>query len=391
MRNLLFGVILGLLAVVFSTPVDNVTQIPTKPDDDILREVLEDGYLVDEKTPRVLTTNPPRIYTTVQPSQQPTSDSKSIEIEGSAEANAEPATTPTPTMNTTQSENSTSVEEAGDAGSVTATTQSSHSKFISSSVPPKAPSTPVVTNQATDSEDSSGDLMGNGSYGSGSGDFQNFVTVASKTTSSDTKKSTVPASFPVGEDLDDESEPGTESEKESESDIASKSDEESDKPSDKESDKPSEEESDKESDKALDRESDKESETESSTKSGSRKSRISILEMATQQQGHGKVVLNDQTPKTNAQHSRTPGWIIIVAFIVGLAALVMLCVAIATRDKWNGPPKSSQLEIQTSSSDQQREQEMTTFVSKESPRENGKAAEYTVIPLDELPENYSSH
>lgn len=29
----------------------------------------------------------------------------------------------------------------------------------------------------------------------------------------------------------------------------------------------------------------------------------------------------------------SPGWIIIVGFIVGVAALVMLCVAIATRDK----------------------------------------------------------
>ncbi|XP_042346675.1 uncharacterized protein LOC121946241 [Plectropomus leopardus] len=92
----------------------------------------------------------------------------------------------------------------------------------------------------------------------------------------------------------------------------------------------------------------------------------------------------------NKGHS-TPGWIIIVGFIVGVAALIMLFVAIATRDKWNGPSNASQLETKTNSSNQQRELEMETFLHTEKPKENGKAAEYTVIPLDELPENYSSH
>ncbi|KAK5935662.1 hypothetical protein CgunFtcFv8_021005 [Champsocephalus gunnari] len=92
-------------------------------------------------------------------------------------------------------------------------------------------------------------------------------------------------------------------------------------------------------------------------------------------------------PATNIGHS-TPGWIIIVGFIVGLAALIVLFVAIATRDKWNAPSQAS--ETKSSSSNQQKEIEMKTFVHKDNPRENGTAGEYTVIPLEELPEP-SSH
>ncbi|XP_070818360.1 uncharacterized protein cd44a [Chaetodon trifascialis] len=92
----------------------------------------------------------------------------------------------------------------------------------------------------------------------------------------------------------------------------------------------------------------------------------------------------------NSTAQSAQGWIIIVGFIVGVAALVMLCVAIATRDKWNGPKQAAQLETTTGSSNQQREQEMETFLLKEKPMENGKAAEYTVIPLDELPEKCST-
>ncbi|XP_034077185.1 mucin-5AC-like [Gymnodraco acuticeps] len=92
-------------------------------------------------------------------------------------------------------------------------------------------------------------------------------------------------------------------------------------------------------------------------------------------------------PATNIGHS-TPGWIIIVGFIVGLAALIVLFVAIATRDKWNAPSQAS--ETKSSSSNQQKEIEMKTFLHKDNPRENGTAGEYTVIPLEELPEP-SSH
>lgn len=59
--------------------------------------------------------------------------------------------------------------------------------------------------------------------------------------------------------------------------------------------------------------------------------------------------------------------------------------------RWNSPKKASQPEAKANSSSQQRELEMETFLHKDHPTENGQADEYTVIPLEELPENYSSH
>ncbi|TNN46932.1 Coagulation factor V [Liparis tanakae] len=85
----------------------------------------------------------------------------------------------------------------------------------------------------------------------------------------------------------------------------------------------------------------------------------------------------------------TPGWMIIVGFIVGLAALVMLFVAIATRKKWNGPSRASQLEKRTNSI-QHKEIEMEMFLQNDHPMGNGNGSEYTAIPLEELPGKYSS-
>ncbi|KAM8894675.1 uncharacterized protein AB9W97_011168 [Spinachia spinachia] len=85
----------------------------------------------------------------------------------------------------------------------------------------------------------------------------------------------------------------------------------------------------------------------------------------------------------------TPGWMIITGFIIGLAALVIVFVAIATRHSWNGPTQATQLQGKTNASTQQRELE--TFLHKESPKENGHASEYTVIPLEELPKKCPSH
>ncbi|XP_056269663.1 uncharacterized protein LOC130193240 [Pseudoliparis swirei] len=85
----------------------------------------------------------------------------------------------------------------------------------------------------------------------------------------------------------------------------------------------------------------------------------------------------------------TPGWMIIVGFVVGLAALVMLFVAIATREKWNGPSRASQLKKRTNSI-QHKEMEMETFLQNDHPIRNENGSEYTVIPLEELPGKYSS-
>ncbi|KAJ0001880.1 hypothetical protein NQD34_001676 [Periophthalmus magnuspinnatus] len=86
----------------------------------------------------------------------------------------------------------------------------------------------------------------------------------------------------------------------------------------------------------------------------------------------------------------TPDWIIIVGFLVGLAALVLVCVAIATREKWNGPNQFNSTGVTITPVDQQSEVEMEEFLHKKHQRDNGKTDEYTIIPLDELPDTYSS-
>ncbi|KAM9766108.1 uncharacterized protein ACNS7B_003697 [Menidia menidia] len=94
------------------------------------------------------------------------------------------------------------------------------------------------------------------------------------------------------------------------------------------------------------------------------------------------------SPEQHRGHS-TPDWIIIVGFIVGLAALIMLCAAIATRDKWNGPKVESGDETKTNSANQRKELEMQTFLHKEEPAENGRQAEYTVLSVEDLPSGFA--
>lgn len=63
-----------------------------------------------------------------------------------------------------------------------------------------------------------------------------------------------------------------------------------------------------------------------------------------------------------------------------------------TLHRWNAPSKAfrTDSESKIKSINQHRDVEMETFLHKDQPRENGRVTEYTVIPLDELPEKYSS-
>ncbi|XP_037103120.1 uncharacterized protein LOC119120385 [Syngnathus acus] len=111
-----------------------------------------------------------------------------------------------------------------------------------------------------------------------------------------------------------------------------------------------------------------------------------LLEFPSVQGGEFYHIPGSNNPPTTEQHKGhvTPDWIIILGFVVGVAALLMLCLAIATRDKWNGPRQASRPQIEVDSSQHQKS-ENEAFLQKDTPKENGKAAEYTVIPLDELP------
>ncbi|KAK9542318.1 hypothetical protein VZT92_000192 [Zoarces viviparus] len=364
MRTLLFVVILGLLAVVHSTPVNTVTQTPAKAEDEVFREALTDGFLVDNFLSTTSAPESPETNTTVQASQQPTSDSKESDaIEGSASEASDKSAAPvslqfgTTTVPHALSSASTALpRDTDDSSSDSSTIQSPRSS--SASVPNEAqPSvtTPdhISASQTTDPAVSTFDFLNSLSSGSGSGFESNdvyFTTTMSSSMTSSSETSTTSS---------------TRQKKVTEFFARSEG-------------------------------------SGSGSGSGEGPTLLGEVEIIPIQDKKGRMinVLNEVQPsKGNAEDTKaaivnaggTPGWMIIVGFIVGLAALVMLFVAIATRDKWNGPSRASQGEDKSNSSNQQRGLEMETFLPKDNPKENGHSSDYTVIPLEDLSEKHSSH
>lgn len=375
MRNLLFGVILGLLAVVHSTPIDTVTQIPTKPEDEVMREAVTDGFLVELFSHPSLTTESPKGNTTVQASRQPSSVSTDM-TEGSAGETSDASTTSvsfkfsSTTLAASHAESSTSTVVPGDtddSSSDPSRTQSPQSSFTTS-VPNKAQSsvTPdhISASQTTDPAVYSFHFLSTQSLDSGSGDGEmlgQYSTTTSSTTSSSSTEASTASSTSTADFIKSLTSARSEGSSEGSGEGSGLGMEFSAVPTNVEREI-----------RVLD---------------------ASNIGVVAQEPQSGKVEKPEQVGPAEPQNKghSTPGWIIILGFIVGLAALIMLCVAIATRDKWNGPSQASQQKTKTNTSNQQRGLEMETFLHKDSPKENGKAAEYTVIPLDELPEKYSSH
>ncbi|XP_034536473.1 A-agglutinin anchorage subunit-like [Notolabrus celidotus] len=372
MRNLLFGLIFGLLAIVHSAPVANVTQMPAKADDEILLEAVTDGFLIDLPA---LTTESPKRNTTTPASQHLSTVTGESSFEGSAvgetsdlfhQHEGEQHATTTLSVTHTQSSTSSVFLRAVDHSSFNLyDIQSTLPSFTPTSVPKETQSSTTTdrttTSQTTNHAGPSFDPL---SSDSGSGDEQIIdqypATTPSMTpTTSPVTKTSTTNSATISETTTTTAAPykpkaprmfaGTD---QSESELGSGEDS-----------------------RILDFTS--ESELPKS---------VDVVD-------NEKVIINNEPQKGHTEHhqgSRTPGWIIIVAFIVGIAALVVICIAIATRDKWNGPKQATQLENNTNSANQLKEQEMETFIRTDQPKENGKATEYTVIPLDELPEKYSS-
>ncbi|XP_037603904.1 A-agglutinin anchorage subunit-like [Sebastes umbrosus] len=384
MRNLLFAVILGLLAVVHSTPVNTVTQIPTKAEDEVMRQAVTEGFLVDHFSLPSLTTESPKGDTTVQASQQPSSDSTvSDAVEGYIGETNDVSTTSvslqfsTTTQSVSDAPSSTSTVVPGhtdDSSSDSTTTQSHHASFTTSSVANEAQSsvTPdrIPVSQTTDPAVSIFHFLSTQSSDSGSGDGQTDSTTTSSMTSSSNTEASTASSISMTETSAASSASTTETSTASSTSMTETSTASST------------------------------STTETSTASGSGEgselgSGMEIIEIIAKTKrlslAESKVEDPPIQPGSQNKEHKTPSWIVIVGFVVGIAALVMLFVAIATRDKWNGPSKASQQETKTNDSNQQRGLEMETFLHKDNPKENGKASEYTVIPLDELPEKYSSH
>ncbi|XP_034382808.1 polycystic kidney disease protein 1-like 3 [Cyclopterus lumpus] len=435
MRTLLFGLILGLLAVVHSTPVNDVSEVPAKALDEVLREAVTDGFLVEnlahpsgttgspatgspatdspmeqttglpatdspmeqttglpatdspmeqttglpatdspmeqttglpatdspmEQTtglpatdsPMKQATGLPATNSTIQASQRPFADFiEGVAIEGSGGEAIEEATTSvslhfeTTTVSHASSAAST-LPPRDDSSSVSAATQSplSGSAPVPNETQPSATPDHISASQTTDPAVSTfGFPSTQGSFpGSGDGEMfglysttsthssMTFSAETSTASSTSATKQTVPVPIPGSEGSG--SEEGLEV-----------------------------------------------MPTTTAIKNG----RQMFIET-----NNGKIY--ESVPESSTAGG-TPGWMIIVGFIVGLAALVMLFVAIATRERWNGPSRASQLEDKTNASIQHREVEMETFLPNDRPKENGRRAEYTVIPLEELPEKYSSH
>lgn len=356
MRTFFFAVILGLLAAVHSTPVDTVTQIPTEASDEVIRLAVMDGFLV-EPIPS-LTTESPRRNSTVQASQQPPSVSTQSDVmEGSGEESTTPVFSQLATLTQTVSHDqiSTSTALPREIGHSSADLNQSDVTSDHSSV-----------SDAADSDSKEGDEEKHGQFSpttSSTTSSSNKDTKAATSTSTDASITPkAPVMFTRSEGSGWESESDKESDKESRLGMES--------PFLSDGGSGSGEESGMDFNTVI----------TTTVKAIMEIQKVNVIQHNAQQPQVNKVI----PPEPQNKGHSTPGWIIIVGFIVGLAALVLLCLAIATRDKWNGPR-------QVSSSNQQRELEMETFLHNDMPRENGKAAEYTVIPLDELPEKYSSH
>ncbi|XP_008291828.1 flocculation protein FLO11-like [Stegastes partitus] len=360
MMKLLLGVFLGLLAVVQSTPITSETHIPVEPVAEFFREVLGDGFLVPS-----LTTETAKTQSTLEASQQTSTESSPTTAQEDVSRDSVLLfhSTQSPQTNETAQESqqtysNESDEVEGSAAGVifwhvvddyTTTTQSSAStQETEGSTEFDAAELPTVSTTMEASQWGLFDTM----EGSALGQIEDMFPTSSWHESSTAIPSTTEASTDSPTSV---LSPGFGHVDEELITITI------------------------------------------SDSLGSDSGSGMFVELTQNVQNHGRLFSNETPEKINSpipdpeQHKghSTPGWIIIVGFIVGVAALVMLCVAIATRDKWNGPRQASTANTEPNPSNQQRAVEMETFLRKDEPRENGKAAEYTVIPLDELSESYS--
>lgn len=185
-----------------------VTQSPTKDEDEVFKEAMTEGYLVEPYFLMSLTTESPKRNTTVKAStQQPSSDSKKRGmIEGSAAGDTNDKTstflqfaTTTPSVSHVQSSTSTVLpRDTVHSSPDPSTSQSHQSSFTSSSVPSKAQSsvTPdhISVSQTTYPAVSTFDFLSTQSSDLGSGDGemlgQYSTTTTSTTSSSNTDTST---------------------------------------------------------------------------------------------------------------------------------------------------------------------------------------------------------
>ncbi|XP_037622685.1 CD44 antigen [Sebastes umbrosus] len=94
----------------------------------------------------------------------------------------------------------------------------------------------------------------------------------------------------------------------------------------------------------------------------------------------------------------TSNWVLSIGLIVAIAAVLLVCAAVAKRKSWCGKKQTLNITSKdggegngaaasaSSSHAQEREQEMVTLMNKEKIQENGNTEEFTVITLEESPD-----
>lgn len=100
-------------------------------------------------------------------------------------------------------------------------------------------------------------------------------------------------------------------------------------------------------------------------------------------------------PENNKDESGSSNWLVIIGVIVAVAAILLVCAAVAKRKSWCGRKQTLMITSKdggegngaaasaSSSHNQEREQEMVTLMNKEKIQENGNTEEFTVITLEE--------
>ncbi|XP_041652128.1 CD44 antigen [Cheilinus undulatus] len=124
----------------------------------------------------------------------------------------------------------------------------------------------------------------------------------------------------------------------------------------------------------------------------------SKTEAPTQPQPKGKGRLGGFADSEKDHDGGDSNWLVIIGVIVAVAAILLVCAAVAKRNSWCGKQQTLMITPKdggegngtaasaSSSHAQERDQEMVTLMNKEKIQENGNTEEFTVITLEESPD-----
>ncbi|CAN9499129.1 unnamed protein product [Ophioblennius macclurei] len=114
--------------------------------------------------------------------------------------------------------------------------------------------------------------------------------------------------------------------------------------------------------------------------------------------GRGRIISHDGPKSDQQETADSSNWLVIIGVIVAVAAILLVCAAVAKRKSWCGRKQTLMITSKdggegngtaasaSSSHNPEREQEMVTLMNKEKIQENGNTEEFTVITLEESPD-----